>query len=425
MLRTLALILAGGQGTRLSVLSQKRAKPAVPFAGKYRIIDFTLSNCVNSGLSTVGILTQYRPRSLNDHIRNGRPWDLDRMHGGVTLLQPYQATLADQSWYRGTAEAIYYNLDYVRRYSPRWTLILSGDHIYKMDYRSLLHFHEESEAHMTVCAIRVPVSEASRFGILSLSANEPGRVAQFDEKPRNPASNLASMGIYVFNTEILCRLLEQDAQDKGSSHDFGKDILPRMISEGYRVFGHVFGEYWVDVGTVQAYWEAHMDLLEDVSPLDLMDREWIIHTRSEERPPVNLRTGASVGHSLISDGCVIEGAVEYSVLSPGVHVKPGAIVRSSIVMTDSVIEEMALVDRVIIDKNARVGSRARIGVGSDMGTGNELDPRLSTGLSLIGKNALVPPGTTVGRNCVIASDVTSQAFASRVVESGETIGSLA
>jgi glucose-1-phosphate adenylyltransferase len=397
----------------------------VPFAGKYRIVDFTLSNCVNSGLSTVGILTQYRPRSLHDHIRNGRPWDLDRMHGGVTLLQPYQATLADQSWYRGTAEAIYYNLDYVRRYSPRWTVILSGDHIYKMDYRSLLHFHEESEAHMTVCAIRVPVSEASRFGILSLSTNEPGRVAQFDEKPQHPASNLASMGIYVFNTEILCRLLEQDAQDKGSSHDFGKDILPRMISEGYRVFGHVFGEYWVDVGTVQAYWEAHMDLLEDVSPLDLMDREWIIHTRSEERPPVNLRTGASVGHSLISDGCVIEGAVEYSVLSPGVHVKPGAIVRSSIVMTDSVIEEMALVDRVIIDKSARVGSRARIGVGSDMGTGNELDPRLNTGLSLIGKNALVPPGTTVGRNCVIASDVTSQAFASRVVESGKTIGSLA
>jgi glucose-1-phosphate adenylyltransferase len=230
------------------------------------------------------------------------------------------------------------------------------------------------------------------------------------------------MGIYVFNTEVLSRLLTQDAQEEGPGRDFGKDILPRMLSEGYRVYGYVFGDYWVDVGTVQAYWEAHMDLLEDSSPLDLMDRQWIIHTRSEERPPVNVRTGASIGHSLLADGCVIEGAVEYSVLSPGVRVKPGAIVRSSVVLTDSVIDEMAVVDRAIVDKNVHIGSRARIGAGSDIDVANETDPRLDTGLSLIGKNAIVPPGTTIGRNCVIASDVTVEAFASRMIESGRTIG---
>jgi glucose-1-phosphate adenylyltransferase len=424
MLRTLSLILAGGQGTRLSILSQKRAKPAVPFAGKYRIIDFTLSNCVNSGLSAVGVLTQYRPRSLNDHIRNGRPWDLDRMQGGVTLLQPYQATLEDCSWYRGTAEAVQYNLDYVNHYRPRWTLILSGDHIYKMDYNYLIDFHEQKRADMTVAAIRVHPSETSRFGILDLSSSEPGRVSGFEEKPTSSSSDLASMGVYVFDTQILNHLLEQDAQDQHSSHDFGKDILPKMVAQGYRVFGYVFDQYWVDVGTIQAYWEAHMDLLEDHSPLDLLDREWIIHTRSEERPPVNIRTGASIAHSLISDGCIIEGAVEYSVLSPGVQVKTGAIVRNSIIMTDAVIDEMSIVDRVILDKNVHIGTRSRVGWGEDMQTVNEIDPRLHTGITLAGKNALVPPGTIVGRNCVIASDTSADAFSGHTVASGKTVGQL-
>jgi len=423
MLGTLALVLAGGQGTRLSILSQKRAKPAVPFAGKYRIIDFTLSNCVNSGLTTVGILTQYRPRSLNEHIRNGRPWDLDRMHGGVALLHPYQVSMGDRSWYRNTAEAVWYNLDFVLHYHPRWTLILSGDHVYKMDYDRLLRYHQESGADMTVCAIDVPMSEASRFGILSLSQEEPGRVFQFEEKPQYPRSNLASMGIYAFNTEVLSRVLKEDAENDDSSHDFGKDILPRMVAEEYRVFAFTFDQYWVDVGTVQAYWEAHMDLLEEDSALDLQDREWVVHTRSEERPPVNLRTGASVGHSLISDGCVIEGAVEYSVLSPGVRIKPGAIVRNSIIMSDSVINEMAVIDLAIIDKNVHVGTRARIGIGDEMHTPNETDPRLNTGITLIGKNAVVPPGTIIGRNCLVASDVTAQAFTYRTVENGKTVGS--
>jgi glucose-1-phosphate adenylyltransferase len=421
MLRTLAMLLAGGRGTRLNILSQKRAKPAVPFAGKYRIIDFTLSNCVNSGITTVGILTQYRPRSLNDHIRNGRPWDLDRMHGGVTLLQPYKVSTEDQSWYRGTAEAIYYNLDFIHHYQPRWTLILSGDHIYKMDYNQLLGYHDQVDADMTVCVMGVPMSEASRFGILSISETEPGRVATFREKPKHPESNLASMGVYAFDTKVLSHLLEQDAQQPESSHDFGKDILPKMIAEGYRVFCYEFSQYWVDVGTVQAYWEAHMDLLDENVPLDLQDRSWIIHTRSEERPPVNIRTGASIGHSLISDGCIIEGAVEYSVLSPGVRVKSGAIVKNSIVMTDTVIDEMSVIDHAIIDKDVFVGARAQIGVGQDMHVPNETDPRLNTGLCLIGKNAVIPPGTIVGRNCIVATDIPARAFSSRIIESGRTI----
>jgi glucose-1-phosphate adenylyltransferase len=422
MLRALALILAGGQGTRLSILSQKRAKPAVPFAGKYRIIDFTLSNCANSGVTTVGILTQYRPRSLNDHIRNGRPWDLDRMSGGVTLLQPYQVAEGDQSWYRGTAEAVHLNLDFVLHHRPTMTLVLSGDHVYKMDYGQLLRYHESNQADLTACVVQVPLSEAPRYGIVTLSADEPGRVVRFTEKPRSPENNLASMGVYCFSTDILRQLLAEDAQDERSRHDFGGDVLPKMIREGYRVFGYVFDQYWIDAGTVQAYWEAHMDLLDDDSPLDLQARDWIIHTRSEERPPVNLRTGASVGHCLISDGCIIEGAAEYSVLSPGVHIKPGAIVRNSIIMTDTTIDEMAVVDRTIADKNVRIGARAQVGVGDDMEIPNETDPRLTTGITLIGKNAVVPPGTSIGRNCIVTSDTLAQAFTSRVIPSGRTVG---
>ena len=405
----------------MSILSEKRAKPAVPFAGKYRIIDFTLSNCVNSGLTTVGILTQYRPRSLNDHIRNGRPWDLDRMSGGVTMLQPYQVSPQDCAWYSGTAEAVQYNMDFVDHYHPRWTVILSGDHIYKMDYSRVLRYHEENGADMTVCARHVPLSEASRFGILATNDKTEGRVSAFEEKPAHPKSTLASMGIYVFDTKVLKELLEEDAQNERSSHDFGKDILPKMVAEGYRVYCYTFNDYWVDVGTVQAYWEAHMDLLDENIALDLQDREWVIHTRSEERPPVNIRTGASIGHSLITDGCVIEGAVEYSVLSPGVCVRAGAIVRNSIIMTDAVIDEMAVIDRAIIDKNVHVGTRSKVGVGQDFSLPNRMDPSLNTGITLIGKNTIVPPGTSIGRNCVIGSDMPSHAFPSSVIASCETI----
>jgi glucose-1-phosphate adenylyltransferase len=293
-----------------------------------------------------------------------------------------------------------------------------------MDYSEVLGFHEQAGADITVCAIQVPMSEASRFGILSLDEAGSGQVCEFQEKPEQPKSNLASMGIYVFNTDVLCDLLERDQENLASSHDFGKDILPTMVAEGYRVFGHICHDYWVDVGTVQAYWEAHMDLLDEKAPLDLQDRTWVIHTRSEERPPVNLRAGASVAYSLISDGCVIEGAVEYSVLSPGVRVKAGSVVRNSIVMTDTVIDEMAVIDHAIIDKNVRIGARSHIGVGDDMTKPNHLDPRLDTGITLVGKNAVIPPGTLIGRNCIIGSDVEAEAFTGRVVPSGAALGAV-
>lgn len=413
-MRILAMILAGGRGSRLSVLANKRAKPAVPFAGKYRIIDFPLSNCVNSGIYTVGVVTQYRPRSLQDHIRNGAPWDLDRLNGGVWMLQPYQGRL-DSDWYEGTADAIYQNLDFVRNARADYVLILSGDHVYKMDYSILTSFHQEKRADVTVATLKVSLEEASRFGIVQTDANY--RVINFQEKPKEPKGTLASMGIYIFNYDTLVKVLKEDAKDPTSSRDFGKDIFPKMVANNYRVFAFPYADYWVDVGTIQSYWEAHMDLLADTPPIDLLDREWVIHTRSEERPPVNIRTGATVNHSLITDGCVVEGSVEYSVLSPGVRVRRGAVVRYSIVMTDAVIEPGAMVDRCIIDKNVVVGRGACVGYGSDYTENTEL--HLNTGISVIGKNTIIPPDFKVGRNVVVGSDLNDDAFNGDSIKSGE------
>ncbi|MBN1890577.1 MAG: glucose-1-phosphate adenylyltransferase [Thermoflexales bacterium] len=414
-MKALAMILAGGEGRRLSILSQKRAKPAVPFAGKYRIIDFVLSNCCNSGIYTVGICTQYRPRSLNDHIRTGAPWDMDRMSGGVTLLQPYLGR-SDSDWYSGTADAIQQNFDFVRHYDPELVLVLGGDHIYKMNYDKLVDFHTDHQADLTVAARQVPLEEASRMGILEVDQDQ--RVISFEEKPIEPKGSLASMGTYVFSTEALSAVLREDAVRKDSTHDFGKNIMPVMIDR-YRVYAYPFSDYWVDVGTVQAYWETHMDLLADTPPLDLNDREWVIHTRSEERPPANLRTGATVLHSLISDGCCIEGTVEYSVLSPGVRVERGAVVRYSIVMTDSTIEQAAVVDRSILDKKVVVGSGAQLGHGTDYSPNRLAD--LNSGISLVGKSAAIPPGMRVGRNCVIASEVAADDFGGTSVPSGTIV----
>ena len=415
-MRVLAIILAGGEGRRLSILSQKRAKPAVPFAGKYRIIDFTLSNCANSGIYTVGIPTQYRPRSLNDHIRTGAPWDMDRMSGGVTLLQPYLGR-SDSDWYAGNADAVQQNFDFIRHNRPEMVLILSGDHIYKMDYDRMILFHTENQADLTVATVPVTLEEASRYGILE--TDDSYRVIGFEEKPAMPKSRLASMGVYVFNTEMLSDMLKADVADPNSSRDFGKDIIPKMIHQ-QRVFAYPYSGYWVDVGTIQAYWEAHMDLLADNPQLDLNDRNWIIHTRSEERPPVNIRTGALVMHSLITDGCMIEGTVEYSVLSPGVRVERGAVVRYSIVMTDSVIRAGAMVDRAILDKNVEIGASAQVGYGADYTPNRVTD--LSSGLTLIGKGTLVPPNIKIGRNCIIASDMRPQDFASNDMPSGTVLG---
>ena len=417
-MRVKAVILAGGKGTRLAALTLKRAKPAVPFAGKYRIIDFTLSNCVNSGIFDVIILTQYRPHSLNDHIAKGRPWDLDRSFtGGVQLLQPYQGS-KDTDWYSGTADAVTQNINSVRRGRPEHVLILSGDHIYQMDYDMLVSYHRQKGAELTICTITVPLSEANRFGILEV--DDDYRVKDFKEKPKQPTSTLASMGVYVFNYDTLERMLMEDKVNKDSSHDFGKDIIPRMVKEQMNVYAYPYGGYWVDVGTLDAYWEAHMDLLEMPPALNLNDRTWVIHTRSEERPPVQLSAGARINKSLITDGTIIsEGAViERSVLSPGVFVGPGAVIRDSVILTDAFIESGAVVERAIVDKIVVVGSSAV--VGSSGGNGGT-----EGGLVCIGKNTLIPSGFTVGAGCIFGTDLTASAyadFANRVIPPGTFVG---
>ena len=391
-----AVILAGGEGTRLTILSAKRAKPAVPFAGKYRIIDFTLSNCVNSNIFDVLVLTQYRPHSLNDHIGRGRPWDLDRSFtGGVNILQPYKGRL-DTDWYAGTADAVAQNVSFVRHGRPEYVLILSGDHIYEMDYDVLLQFHREKGADCTVCTIKVPLDEASRFGILDV--DDDYRVKDFIEKPENPPGNLASMGVYVFNYSVLERMLQIDQERPDSNKDFGKDIVPYMVEENMNVFAYPYGGYWIDVGTMDAYWEAHMDLLGTPPSLNLSDRTWVIHTRSEERPPVRIQKGATVIDSMITDGSVIaDGAVvERSVLSPGVYVGPGAVVRESIILNDAYIETGAIVERCILDKIVVVGHNARVGKLQEVG---------DLGITAVGKNTHIPAGYTVGRNAVLGTDL--------------------
>jgi glucose-1-phosphate adenylyltransferase len=414
-MRARAVILAGGEGTRLAALTAKRAKPAVPFAGKYRIIDFTLSNCVNSNIFDVVILTQYRPHSLNDHLGRGQPWDLDRSFtGGIQILQPYKGR-RDTDWYVGTADAVWQNINFVRRGQPDNILILSGDHIYEMDYDVLLNFHMEKGADATICTIRVPMDEASRYGILDVS--DQYRVRDFVEKPAKPPSNLASMGVYVFKTDMLIDLLEEDAAKSSSNHDFGKDIIPQMLKEGMEVFAYPYGGYWIDVGTIDAYWEAHMDLLGKPPSLNLNDRSWVIHTRSEERPPVVIEAGAIVKDSMITDGSIIaSGAlVERSVISPGVYVGPGAVVRESIILTDSYIEADAVVERCIVDKLVVIGQGAQVGKIQDMG---------DLGITVIGKNTHVPAGFTVGRSVLLGTDLGPEdfdEFADKTIPHGKKI----
>ena len=415
-MRTLAMILAGGAGNRLSVLTQKRTKPAVPFAGKYRIIDFTLSNCSNSGIFTVGICTQYRPRSLNDHIQSGWPWDLDRVSGGITLLQPYVGS-RDSAWYHGTADAVYQNMDYVRRQRPDVVLVLGGDHIYKMDYDVLTSFHLDHQADLTIASVRVSLEESRRFGMLE--TGDDYRVIGFDEKPAQPRGSLGSMGIYAFNPDVLDEILTADHACAGSGQDFGGDIIPQMV-QTHRVYAFPYRGYWVDVGTVEAYWQAHMDLLIDEPRLDLLDREWIIHTRSEERPPVSIRDSAVIRRSLITDGCVIEGTVENSILSPGVVVRQGAKVRRSVVMTDAVVGENGVVDRAILDKRVQVGVGARIGC-ADAPSVDDLSG-LNGGITVVGKNTRLPAGVCVGRGCTIAADLGEEACDKGTIPGGTSIG---
>lgn len=410
----LTLILAGGEGERLSILSQVRAKPGVPFGGKYRIIDFSLSNAVNSGLTDVGILTQYAPRSLMDHIGLGRPWDLDRTHGGVTLLQPFIGRGRARDWYRGTADAVLQNLEFIADRNPELVLVLAGDHVYKMDYRPFLATHRDKGADVT-CAVRtVPLEEAHRFGILE--TDDDGQVVAFTEKPPNPTSNLVSMGVYVFSWPFLRQVLSSERVD------FGRDLLPWLVAGEYRVYAYEFKGYWQDVGTVESYWRANLDLLSDAPGIELNDLGWLIYTKSEERPPARIGPGAEVVRSMVSHGCVIEGSVSHSVLSPGVRVEAGARVSDSIVMFDSVVEEGAVLDRAIVDKECRIGPGAVIGRGDGSKPNRDEPERLYAGITLVGKRAVVPPRISIGRNCRVDPGVQPADFGRRrVIRSGETV----
>ena len=414
----LTLILAGGEGNRLNILGEKRAKPAVPFGGKYRIIDVPLSNVVNSELYRIAVLTQYRPHSLMQHLSIGEPWNLNRRWpNGIQIWQPYRGR-HDQDWYRGTADALYQNGNFIAEDGSDLLLVLSGDHIYKQDYRDLLRFHQEKGADLTVAVMHVRPDEVHRFGIMSVGADQ--RIIKFAEKPKQSDSTLASMGIYVFNTALLLRRLEEDARDVRSAHDFGKNIIPTMV-ERDQVFAYPFSGYWVDVGTIAAYWETSLALLEEKPALDLYDPRWVIHTRSEERPPVKFGLFGDVERSLLSNGCVINGTVINSVMSPGVRVERGAVVRDSMIMNDTTIKAGTLVDRCVLDKEVEIGVDARVGVGGDIAPNEQEPANLTTGITIVGKRASVPAGAVIGRNCRIDPNVTPDDFEGLEIANGATV----
>lgn len=362
--KCIAMLLAGGQGSRLGTLTRHIAKPAVPFGGKYRIIDFTLSNCVNSGIDTVGVLTQYKPLELNDYIGNGQPWGLDRNRGGVHILQPYART-SSKSWYEGTANAVFQNLTFIERYDPRYVLVLSGDHIYRMDYGKLVAFHEEKEADCTIAVIDVSKEEASRFGIVE--ADDAGRIVGFEEKPKHPKSTKASMGVYVFNCEALKRYLTEDDKQDASSHDFGKNIIPAMLAGGCRLVAKEFLGYWKDVGTTESLWEANMDLLNPTCELYQADENLRIYARNEERPPTFVAEGAILENAIVTKGCEIYGQVTDSVISGGCVIEPGAAVLHSVLLPGVYVEENAKVQNAIVGKNAKIESGSLVGEDNDDG----------------------------------------------------------
>lgn len=355
-----AMILAGGQGSRLGVLTKKLAKPAVPYGGKYRIIDFPLSNCSNSGIYSVGVLTQYKPLELNAHIGIGSSWDLDRRDGGVSILPPYQEEKGG-NWYKGTANAIYQNIEFVDRYNPEYVLILSGDHIYKMNYDRMLQFHKEKNAEATIAVIEVPMEEASRFGIMN--TNEDLSIYEFEEKPANPKSNMASMGVYIFNWKLLRQALKEDEKDKESSNDFGKNIIPKMLNEGRKLVAYPFKGYWKDVGTISSLWEANMDLLKSESGLNLYDNDWKIYSVSPVRPAQYIGKDANVKSSVVVEGCTVHGKVENSVLFEGVYIGKNTVIKDSVIMTDAKIGDNVVINKAIIGGEAKIRKGCKIGNG--------------------------------------------------------------
>jgi len=412
----IAMLLAGGQGSRLGILTTTKAKPGVSYGGKYRIIDFPMSNCINSGVDTIGVLTQYQPLSLNKHIGIGIPWDLDRKYGGVTILAPHVKGGEEGEWYSGTANAIFQNTDYINVYNPEYVLILSGDHIYKMDYAEMLDFHKANGCDATIAVLEVPIEEASRFGIMN--ANPDGSIYEFEEKPKNPKSNLASMGIYIFTWEKLKEYLAR-ADELHPDSDFGKHIIPMMLNTGMSLYAYKFSGYWKDVGTIQSYWESNMELTRALPEFNLYDDFLKIYTNSEHQAPQYVGANADVKMSLLSEGCQIYGTVINSVLGTEVVVDEGAVIKDSILMDYCVVGPGSVLDHCVIDVNTRIGANVTIGEGENI---PNLDkPEIyNTGITVIGENSEIPDGVTVGKNCVIYGRTTTKHFKDMRLESGGT-----
>ena len=411
----IAMLLAGGQGSRLGVLTSKVAKPAVSFGGKYRIIDFPLSNCINSGVDTVGVLTQYQPLRLNTHIGIGIPWDLDRNIGGVTILPPYEK-ISNTDWYTGTANAIYQNIDYIDSFNPEYVLILSGDHIYKMDYEVMIDFHKQNKADCTIAVMPVPMEEAKRFGIMITDENR--RITDFEEKPENPRSNLASMGIYIFNWNVLREAMVEKAQVPGL--DFGKHIIPYCHEKGSPMYAYEFNGYWKDVGTLNSYWEANMELIDIVPEFNLYEEYWKIYTHSEALPPQYFAPGSVIERSIVGEGTDIYGQVFNSVIGCGVTIGKGAIVRDSIVMNNTVIGEGCELYKTIVAENVDIGSGCRFGIGEE--AENETDPHIyNHGLVCVGEKSVIPEGITVGKNACIFGETEVSDYEDKALASGKTL----
>lgn len=390
-----AMLLAGGQGSRLGVLTKSIAKPAVPYGGNYRIIDFPLSNCVNSGIYTVGVLTQYQPLVLNDYLGNGQPWDLDRINGGVHVLSPYEA-IGGAEWYKGTANAIYQNINFIEKYDPEYVVILSGDHIYKMDYAKMVDFHKKNNADCTIAVLEVPWEEASRFGILATDEND--KIYEFAEKPAEPKSNKASMGVYVFSWDKLKKYLTEDEADPNSSNDFGKNIIPKMLGDGQRMFAFPFKGYWKDVGTIESLWEANLDIINPNVDLDLSDKSWRIYSRNPMAPPHYIGKDAVVENSSVSEGCEIDGLVDYSVVSPNITIEKDAEVKYSVIMPGATIKSGAKVYYSIIAEDAVIESGAQIGAIPE-----DLENPEDWGVAVIGSGATITSGKKIAPKEMIAS----------------------
>ena len=411
----IAMLLAGGQGSRLGVLTSKVAKPAVAFGGKYRIIDFPLSNCINSGIDTVGVLTQYQPLRLNTHIGIGIQWDLDRNVGGVTVLPPYEKSTSSE-WYTGTANAIYQNMNYMEMYNPDYVLILSGDHIYKMDYEVMLDFHKENHADVTIATMPVPLEEASRFGIVI--TDEENRIQEFEEKPAQPRSNLASMGIYIFSWPVLKEALK--ALSEQPACDFGKHIIPYCHEKKQRLFAYEYNGYWKDVGTLGSYWEANMELIDIIPEFNLYEEYWKIYTNSGILPPHYISDHSAVEKSIIGNGCDIYGEVHSSVISSGVTIGKGSVVRDSIIMKDAVIGDHCVIDKAIIAENVQIGDNVTLGTGSD--TPNKMRPDIyGFGLVTIGEDSVIPSDVQIGKNTAISGVTSKEDYINGELASGETL----